>query len=202
MTDLIGMTFPNGYRVERLLGQGGMGAVYEARHTVVAKLRVAIKVLLAEYTHHQVVSARFVQEAIAAGGIDHPNIVKVHAISTLPDGRHYIELEFLEGRDLEAYVDDRGGRIGEQDALTIFLQTCRGLNEAHLAGVVHRDLKPPNIFITSDPNNDILVKLLDFGIAKIRTAGVQAPNAHLTGAESVMGTPAYMAPEQALAPQD
>ncbi len=202
MPDLIGMTFPNGYVVERLLGQGGMGAVYLARHAIIGT-RAVIKVLLAEFASNAVTTARFVQEAIAGARVEHDNIVKVHAISTLPDGRHYIELEFLEGRDLEAYVEDRGGRIGEHDALTIILQVCCGLNAAHVAGVVHRDLKPPNIFITSDSKRELFPKILDFGIAKLRTSGGRVPNALLTGAgaEGAMGTPAYMAPEQALAPR-
>ncbi len=193
---LIGTTI-GGYLVERLLGEGGMGAVYEARHPALGK-RLAIKVLLPEYANHQVVTARFVQEAIVAAHIEHPNIVEVRDTATLPDGRHYIALEFLEGCDLEHYVEDRGNRLGEHDALLILLQVCCGLHDAHLAGVVHRDLKPPNVFITHDRRQPTLVKILDFGIAKIRTS--RRVTALQTNAKSVMGTPEYMAPEQATAP--
>jgi serine/threonine-protein kinase len=193
---LVGTTI-GGYLVERLLGEGGMGAVYEARHPTLGK-RLAIKVLLPEYANHQVVTARFVQEAIVAAHIEHPNIVEVRDTATLPDGRHYIALEFLEGCDLERYVEDRGGRLGEHDALLILLQVCCGLHDAHLAGVVHRDLKPPNIFITHDRRQPTLVKILDFGIAKIRTS--RPTTALQTNAKSVMGTPEYMAPEQATSP--
>ncbi|MCE9574540.1 MAG: protein kinase [Deltaproteobacteria bacterium] len=196
MSSLVGTTI-GGYLVERLLGEGGMGAVYEARHPALGK-RLAIKVLLPEYANHQVVTARFVQEAIVAAHIEHPNIVEVRDTATLPDGRHYIALEFLEGCDLEHYVEDRGNRLGEYDALLILLQVCCGLHDAHLAGVVHRDLKPPNVFITHDRRQPTLVKILDFGIAKIRTS--RRATALQTNAKSVMGTPEYMAPEQATAP--
>ena len=199
---LLGQTVGS-YRVERLIGKGGMGAVYLAIHKAIKK-RVALKVLLPEFTARADLSARFVQEAMSAShvlgpnGHTHRNVVEPEDTGTLPDGRHFIMVEFLEGLDLEEYSAQRGGRLAEDEVLAIVFQTCAALYAADRAGIVHRDLKPANLFITRDDAGRQLVKLLDFGIAKVasavRATGVQ------TGAGSVMGSPAYMAPEQVRTP--
>lgn len=204
MTTLVGRKIL-GYEVLRLLGEGGMGAVYEA-HNAELDQRVAIKVLHPHYAKNQQIAARFVQEAIAAARVRqqpdspraHENVVQVIGADQLEDGRHFIVLEFLYGKDLEAWLaDPHRGPVPVDVAAAIALQVCAALNAAHLAGIVHRDLKPPNVFITSSPRLPQFVKLLDFGIAKLksdlRATGVQ------TGAV-VMGTCQYMAPEQAETP--
>lgn len=182
-----------------------MGAVYEA-HSAELDKRVAIKVLHPHYAKNRQIAARFVQEAIAAARVRqqpdsphvHENVVQVIGADQLEDGRHFIVLEFLYGKDLEAWLaDPHRGPVPVDVGAAIALQVCAALNAAHRAGIVHRDLKPPNVFITSSPRLPQFVKLLDFGIAKLksdlRATGVQ------TGAV-VMGTCQYMAPEQAEAP--
>lgn len=199
------------YRVEKLIGKGGMGAVYLATHQTLGR-RVAFKVLLPEYTARADISARFVQEAVSAShvvgpnGKTHRNVAEAIDTGTLPDGRHFIMVEYLEGCDLETYAAHRG-RLAEDEVLSFVVQTCAALYAAHAATdpttkrptpIVHRDLKPANLFLTRDDTGRPLVKLLDFGIAKVASAmrgtGIQ------TGAGLVMGSPAYMAPEQARAP--
>jgi len=204
MAELVGRKIL-GYEVLRLLGEGGMGAVYEAHNAELDK-RVAIKVLHPHYAKNRQIAARFVQEAIAAARVRqqpdsphaHENVVQVIGADQLEDGRHFIVLEFLYGKDLEAWLaDPHRGPVPVDVGAAIALQVCAALNAAHRAGIVHRDLKPPNVFITSSPRLPQFVKLLDFGIAKLksdlRATGVQ------TGAV-VMGTCQYMAPEQAEAP--
>ncbi len=199
------------YRVEKLIGKGGMGAVYLATHQTLGR-RVAFKVLLPEHTARADISARFVQEAVSAShvlgpnGKTHRNVAEPVDTGTLPDGRHFIMVEYLEGCDLETYAAQRG-RLAEDEVLAFTVQTCAALYAAHVATdpktrrptpIVHRDLKPANLFLTRDDTGRPLVKLLDFGIAKVASAmrgtGIQ------TGAGLVMGSPAYMAPEQARAP--
>lgn len=188
-----------GYIVEKLLGEGGMGQVYMARNPRIDE-RIAIKVLHPELTNASEIRDRFVQEAIAAAKVKHPNVVEVRDVATLPDGSVYISLEYLEGMDLEKYLAQRGGRLAESDVLLIMGQVCFALHEAHLKGIVHRDLKPANVFITSDRERDTLVKLLDFGIARIKGALKQASGT-MTGERQVLGTPTYMAPEQVTSPR-
>jgi serine/threonine-protein kinase len=200
------------YRVGKLIGKGGMGAVYLATHQTIGK-QVALKVLLPDLTARADISARFIQEAISAAhvrgpnGRTHRNVVEPVDTGTLPDGQHFIMVEYLDGCDLEQYTEARGGRLAEDEVLAIGFQTCAALHAAHtakdphtqqLSPIVHRDLKLANLFITRDDTGRQLVKLLDFGIAKVagavRATGIQ------TGAGTVMGSPAYMAPEQVRAP--
>lgn len=199
------------YRVEKLIGKGGMGAVYMATHQTLGR-RVAFKVLLPEYTARADISARFVQEAVSAShvigpnGKTHRNVAEAIDTGSLPDGRHFLMVEYLEGCDLETYAAHRG-RLAEDEVLSFVAQTCAALYAAHTTTdpttkrptpIVHRDLKPANLFLARDDAGRPLVKLLDFGIAKVASAmrgtGIQ------TGAGLVMGSPAYMAPEQARAP--
>lgn len=208
---LVGQLVGN-YRVGKLIGKGGMGAVYLATHQTIGK-QVALKVLLPDLTARADISARFIQEAISAAhvrgpnGRTHRNVVEPVDTGTLPNGQHFIMVEYLDGCDLEQYVNAIGGRLAEDEVLAIAFQTCAALHAAHtakdphtqqLAPIVHRDLKLANLFMTRDDTGRQLVKLLDFGIAKVagavRATGIQ------TGAGTVMGSPAYMAPEQVRAP--
>jgi serine/threonine-protein kinase len=191
MEDLLGKLVGS-YRVTQILGQGGMGAVYLAEHPDIGR-KVAIKVLLAEAAARKGLVERFFAEAKAVNLIRHPNIVDVTDISRLPDGRAYLVMEYLEGQSLAKYLADRKA-LSLQEAAGLALQMADALGAAHARGIVHRDMKPDNVILLARPNDIPFVKILDFGIAKLSVGdGGQA-----TQTGSVMGTPAYMSPEQAL----
>jgi len=180
------------YTIVGRLADGGMGTIYAARHPVIGK-KAAIKVISSELCTDPAAVERFVQEARAVNQIGHPNIVDVFAFGTLPDGRSYFVMELLQGESLAARL--RRGRIPVGDAMEIIEQLCRGLRAAHTKGIIHRDLKPDNVFLVAVPGDRPLVKLLDFGIAKLRDADEgQILSTH---AGTLMGTPIYMSPEQA-----
>jgi serine/threonine protein kinase len=194
-----GRVFGN-YRIGEQLGEGGMGAVYRAEHTQLGK-KAAVKVLLEELSNNKDVVARFFNEARAATAIDHPGIVSVFDFGYASDRRAYIVMEFLEGETL-GERRRRLGRLPVPEALIICRQVAGALGAAHARGIVHRDLKPDNIMLVRDP--DVLggqrAKVLDFGIAKLieheeRNADDTLP-AVKTKSGKIMGTPAYMAPEQ------
>ena len=179
------------YQLVRQLGAGGMGEVWEARH-VRTKGRVALKLLLPEMGRYEEALARFQREVEITSGINHPNIVRVSDADKLPDGRPYLVMEFLEGHDLSS-VAATGKPLALALAIEIIEQVAMGLQAAHERGIVHRDLKPANIFVVPLPGTArVLIKILDFGISK----ALDAMNP-LTKTFSVMGTPYYMAPEQA-----
>ncbi len=183
------------YRVSRELGRGGMAAVYEAMNLNIHK-RVAIKLLAGHLTTSQTVVERFLREARAVAQIRSPHICDVYDAGKLDDGTPYLVLELLEGESLyEAMVRDRQMSTGL--TLAIILQVCRGLGKAHETQIVHRDLKPENIFLTVDDDEQLLVKVLDFGLAKFYdpTSTAEVP-ARLTREGAVFGTPVYMSPEQ------
>ncbi|MCA9605174.1 MAG: protein kinase [Myxococcales bacterium] len=175
------------YRVERQIGEGGMGAVYEAEH-IHTKRRVALKVLLDERSR-PTDAARFMREARAASQIGHPGIVEV-LDAGYEGGRPYVALELLEGQTLEDALDE--GELTLAQLRDVMLQVLDALHAAHEAGIVHRDIKPENIFLCEGPEG-LRAKLLDFGIAKT----VEGVDTKLTVTGTVMGTPAYMSPEQA-----
>jgi serine/threonine-protein kinase len=181
------------YQVSAQIGEGGMGTVYAGVHPVIGK-KVAIKVLNAGLSQDLGVVQRFIQEARAVNQIGHRNIVDIFAFGQLPDGRHYFVMEFLSGRSLYA-------RLGQQppmaydEAFSVLLDVCSALAAAHGEGIVHRDLKPDNIFITEAKTGEKMVKLLDFGIAKLLK---QEEGLQRTRTGIAMGTPLYMAPEQCL----
>jgi eukaryotic-like serine/threonine-protein kinase len=180
------------YQITRLLGQGGMGAVWEARHLRLPDKRVVIKVLLLGTTD-PVALARFRREAEIASRLGHPNIVQVLDFNALPDGAPYIVLELLQGETLAARLF-RALPTFDQ-TMAIVAQIGSALAAAHREGIVHRDLKPDNIFLCpTDPDGEVrdVVKILDFGISKIRGAKTV-----LTQDAALIGTPQYMAPEQA-----
>ena len=179
------------YTIVRLLGKGGMGAVYEARHARLGR-RVAIKFLLPELAARAEILRRFENEAVAAGGLEHPNLVAVIDLGRAPDGSPYLVMEFLEGEDCARLVR-RAGPLPTARAVNVVLQACRGVAVAHDAGIVHRDLKPENLFVADAGDGHDQIKVLDFGIAKLRPVDGQA--ATRTG--STFGTTHYMSPEQA-----
>jgi eukaryotic-like serine/threonine-protein kinase len=181
------------YRLVRLLGEGGMGTVYEARHDVIGR-RFAVKFLHAELASHPEILARFRREAQAAGSLENENIAAVTDFGSSPDGAPYIVMEFLEGQDL-AKVLAQTGPLPVQRAAHILIQVCRGLFAAHGRGIVHRDLKPENLLLQTRGDGGDLVKILDFGIAKLKSTEHRPEAATRTGI--TLGTPYYMPPEQA-----
>ena len=181
------------YRIVRLIGEGGMGAVFEARHTSIGR-RVALKFLLARLTKHPEYLARFLREAQAAGAVGSEHIVAVTDLGSAPDGTPYLVMEYLEGEEL-ADVLRREGPMDPARAVRLIIQVCRGLGAAHRQNIVHRDLKPENLMLTRREDGAEWVKLLDFGIAKVRDA-LAAEQGQLTSASAFLGTPHYMAPEQ------
>ena len=179
------------YTVVRILGRGGMGAVYEARHWKLAR-RVAIKFLLPDFAANREVLRRFENEAKAAGGLEHPNLAAVTDFGRADDGSPYLVMEFLEGEDC-AKLLSRQGSLSASRAANIVVQACRGLAVAHKAAIVHRDLKPENLFVTDAGDGSDLIKVLDFGIAKLKVADAGV----VTGTGATFGTAYYMSPEQA-----
>src|SRR5262245_44140874 len=192
--DFIGQTIDGRYVVRALIGEGGMGRVYEAEHVDIGK-RVALKILHPVYTRLPEVVARFRREARAASKIGHPNIVDVTDSGTTGDGSVYFVMEYLEGVEL-ANVIAREGAMDVARALNIGTQVCRALAAAHNAGIIHRDLKPENVFLIVREGTTDFVKILDFGIAKSAEFEEQRKD-RLTHPGMAMGTPEYMAPEQA-----
>jgi serine/threonine protein kinase len=182
---LIGTLIDGRYEVESALGEGGMGVVYGARHRSLDK-RFALKVMRADMAQDAELAARFIQEARAAAAIHHPNVVQITDFGELPNGAPYFVMELLDGQSLSKLLKS-GGPPPFARGVRILKQVAAALAAAHAAGVVHRDLKPDNIHITS---NDV-VKVLDFGVAKVAGAG------RLTRTGMVYGTPHYMSPEQA-----
>jgi serine/threonine-protein kinase len=192
---LIGQVLADRYRVEALLGSGGMGSVYRAEHVHMRK-DVAIKVLHREMTYLPEVVARFEREAVAAARIEHPNVAGAKDFGRLEDGSFYLVLEYVEGRSLRRVLDE-GGAIDPARALHIARQVTSALAAAHAAGIVHRDLKPDNVMLVPRAGEQDAVKVLDFGIAKLSAEDTRDQPA-LTRVGSVFGTPEYMSPEQAV----
>jgi hypothetical protein len=185
------------YTIVRLLGKGGMGAVYEAHHTRLAR-RAAIKFLLPELAARPEILRRFENEAKAAGGLEHPNLVAVIDLGRAGDGAPYLVMEFLDGEDCGSLVR-RMGPLPVPRAANIVLQACHGVAVAHAAGIVHRDLKPENLFLIDAGDGSEQVKVLDFGIAKLRSTVGQVGQVGQdgTGTGLTFGTTYYMSPEQA-----
>jgi hypothetical protein len=184
------------YRVEGKLGEGGMGAVYSAVHPLIGK-KAAIKVLSAALCTDHTQVDRFVQEARSVNQIGHPNIVDIFAFGTLPDGRSYFVMEWLQGESLADRVQRGGLTLAE--AVEILDQSADALEAAHEKKIVHRDLKPDNVFLVAVRGNRQLVKLLDFGIAKLAAA---EGSIQKTATGMMMGTPGYISPEQARGKSD
>jgi eukaryotic-like serine/threonine-protein kinase len=189
----IGSLLAGRYRVESVLGTGGMGKVYKAEHTGIGRM-VAIKVLHSRLGGSKEAAQRFQREAIASGRLDHPNIVNVSDSGQLEDGSLYLVMEALEGEPLgNRLVRDK--RIPWLEALQIIRGVLAGLQHAHDKGVVHRDIKPDNIFLAIK-DGELVIKILDFGIAKLYAGNADDPAT--TRAGLTVGTPAYLSPEQAV----
>lgn len=186
---IVGTTLDSVYYIEKLLGQGGMGAVYKARH-LLRENEVAIKVLHRRFSSQPAYVQRFLVEGKATSKFSHPNAVTVYDMRTTPDGELYLVQEFVGGESLrEEYMKRR--TYPPAEVVEILAPIADALDAAHKSGVVHRDLKPDNIMIERRATGKPVVKLLDLGIAKIRGAASE-----LTAEGSWIGTPAYMAPEQ------
>jgi len=194
----IGRTLGDRYRVTRLLGHGGMGAVFEAHDGTGA--RFALKILGREWAKDDVVTARFAREARAASAVDSQHIVRVHDGGT-EDGCPYLVMDLLAGEDLGARLRRRR-HLSLDEALQVTEQLLEGVVAAHAAGIVHRDLKPDNVLLVDRGGDRSSVTIVDFGMSKIeRPRGGTAP-LPLTGKGVVLGTPLYMSPEQARAQTD
>jgi serine/threonine-protein kinase len=186
---MIGRILDGQYEIEEFIAEGGMGAVYRARHTLLGD-KVAIKILPPEMRRNAEWLKRFQREGQAARRFHHPNSVIVHDLRTSSEGENYLVMEYVEGRTLDAEVAARGGRLSLAEALRIIEPVASVLDAAHAMGVVHRDLKPSNIMITGQGN----IKLLDLGVAKVSDMGAGATSLTMTG--QLLGTPYYMSPEQ------
>lgn len=181
------------YRVQRLIGDGGMGSVFEARHEALGT-DVALKFLHTDLARRPGLAARFAREARVAAAIQSPHVTRVNDVDTTEDGTPFIVMELLQGQSLAAVLSkEPQGRLTVDEAVDFGLQILSGLEAAHARGIVHRDLKPDNVFVTPSPGGPV-IKLFDFGIAKIRES--KEFSRGLTHAGILMGTPEYMAPEQ------
>lgn len=185
----VGTTIDGRYLVERVLGEGGMGLVYRAKHIVLNKL-LAVKVLRPDVSRDEEIITRFRQEAQSASAIGNQHIIDISDFGTLPDGSTYFVMEYLDGADLTKVIEQQSP-LEPSRIIYIAKQLCDALFAAHEAGIVHRDLKPDNIYLIKRGNDTNFVKVLDFGIAK-----VGGTSSKLTRAGQVFGTPHYMSPEQ------
>jgi serine/threonine-protein kinase len=187
---LVGTVLEGAYRITRLIGEGGMGAVYEAVQLRLNK-RVAVKLMARDLAANQEALARFHREAEITSHLGHPHLVTVFDFGQAESGEPYLVMEYLEGEDLDQRLR-RVGRMPIEAVVHVVKQVASALGAAHDQGVVHRDLKPGNVFLLQIPGEPDFAKVLDFGISKMKAARTQ-----LTNASAVMGTPNYMSPEQA-----
>ena len=187
----IGQVLKGSYRIEERLAAGGMGAVYRATQITLER-QVAVKTLLPHLVSTASMVQRFFQEARLASQLSHPNVVSIFDFGNTEDGLFFMVMEYLEGQSLKDLVPESEGLAVEQ-ALSLFEQVCSGVGAAHRRGLVHRDLKPDNVFVTGGQADAGRVKVLDFGIARSVEAGA---NTRLTQSGMLMGTPAFIAPEQ------
>ncbi|HRI70904.1 MAG TPA: protein kinase [Polyangium sp.] len=178
------------YRIEAVLGQGGMGVVVAARHVDLGQ-RYAIKFLLPTGLNHEESVARFLREARASARLQSEHVARVHDVGNMENGAPYMIMEYLEGRDLKAVVREQGPLPADL-AMTYVAQVCDAIAEAHAAGIVHRDLKPANLFLVRRRNGAPCVKVLDFGISK----HIGGEEVDLTSTNATLGSPLYMSPEQ------
>jgi len=190
---MIGRTLGGRYRLERAIGQGGMGTIFEATHTAIGT-KVAVKLLHEPFAEKREPVQRLYREARATGAIGHPSIIKVFDVGETADGIPFLVMELLEGESLGEHVERCGPRpLGF--VLDVGIQMLSALHAAHRAGIIHRDLKSDNIFLLAQAGDEPRIKILDFGISKFTTP--EAESLRLTQTGSVLGTPYYMAPEQA-----
>jgi serine/threonine-protein kinase len=188
------------YRVERILGQGGMGVVVAARH-IQLDTRVAIKFLLPEMLTNREAVGRFAREARAAVKITSEHVARVLDVGTLQTGAPYMVMEFLEGGDLGGWLRQYGALPIEQ-AAEFVLQACVAIADAHALGIVHRDLKPANLFCVRRTDGQLTIKVLDFGISKATDMTASSSGMAMTRSSAIMGSPLYMSPEQMQSPRE
>jgi serine/threonine-protein kinase len=182
------------FRIERRIGQGGMGAVFSAQHEMLGQ-RVAIKLLLSALASNREAVTRFLNEARAAARIEGEHVARVMDVATLEDGRPYMVIEYLEGSDLSAVLEAQGP-LPVALAVDYLLQALEALAQAHARGIIHRDFKPSNLFLAHRLDGSTLVKVLDFGIAKASQPLVIEEGASATQSNAILGSPQYMSPEQ------
>ncbi|MCC6526002.1 MAG: serine/threonine protein kinase [Polyangiaceae bacterium] len=190
---LLGTTLAGSYQIVGMLAEGGMGRVYEARHTRIPGKRLTVKVLHEEFVHRPEALERFQREAEAAAAVPSPFVVRVYDVHRTGDGRPFLVAEYLDGVELGEHLD-AVGKLPTAVAVRVARQLCKGLGAAHRAGIVHRDMKPENVFLTGDLARPV-AKILDFGISRL----AHKTDSRLTQAGAIIGTPAYMSPEQACA---
>lgn len=191
----IGKTIAGKFRILELLGEGGMGLVYRAIQEPIGR-EVALKILHPNLVRDEIILKRFLREAKAASLLTNPNSVVIHDFGQTEDGTLYIAMEYLQGEDLGKRLEK--GPVSYLIAIEIVVQICRALSEAHKKGIIHRDLKPENIILSEADDGSLLVKVLDFGIAKMLASdGNQELDTVVTQANIIIGTPRYMSPEQA-----
>ena len=192
--NLLGQTLDGRYRLDDVLGSGGMGTVYRATHVTIGKT-LAVKVLAQEFAGDDTFRRRFLREAQAVSQISHHNVVEVSDFGVTPTGSLYLVMEFLEGESLSDLLDREGG-LGWRRAKPLVLQVCRALQSAHEKGILHRDVKPENCMRIARPDNPDFIKVLDFGLAKMLMAepGIDVSLSAKGG--GIMGTPEYMSPER------
>jgi serine/threonine-protein kinase len=200
-TSWIGRVLDDRYRVDRLLGEGGMGAVFVAEHLALHK-EVALKVVRAELAGNGEVATRFAREAMATAQFEHPHVASAIDYGTLPEGGAYFVMQLVRGKSLRALLA-RDKKLPWRRVCNLLAQVADALSAAKQSGIVHRDLKPDNILVESREDGSELAKVLDFGIARVAPREGNAPegaqaNRELTRVGTVMGTPGYMAPEQAV----
>ena len=175
------------YRVDRVVGAGGMAVVVAATHTELGE-KVALKIMLPVLAEDPALVTRFRREAKAASSVRSEHVVQVRDVDLLPTGEPFIVMELLEGRDLEQLT--RRGHLTDGDLVAYAVQACLGLADAHARGIIHRDVKPGNLFLTRDDHGEPVVKVVDFGISRVRD------EAALTSVGHVVGSLGYMPPEQ------
>lgn len=192
---MLGTTLADKYLIETEIGRGGMSVVYKGRHELMDRM-VAIKMLQAQLVNDQTSIKRFKQEAKAASCLTHPNVITVYDCDVSPGGQPYLVMDYLVGESL-ADIIKRENHVDQERALNIFIQACDALEHAHLKGVLHRDLKSSNIMLVDFEGKTDVVKVVDFGIAKLMpSSGKQSQNLTQTG--EIFGSPIYMSPEQCL----
>ncbi len=193
-SSLIGKVIAGKYEIISFLGEGGMSSVFCAKDLVINRT-IALKILLALRSVDDRSLLRFQKEAMAAGRLNHPNIVQLHDVGTHDDGTPYLVMDYVPGVTLSQRLQNCG-QLPVLEALRLFVQVCDALDHAHSNGVIHRDIKPSNLLVTSAPDGHEIIKILDFGIAKVWDDALSGQQATRTG--EVFGSPLYMSPEQAV----
>ena len=188
------------YRIERVLAQGGMGVVVVANHEALGQ-RVAIKLLLPEAAGSGAALARFLREAQSAAQIQSPHVCRVFDVGSLPSGQPYMVMELLQGADLATELEQRR-TLPVTEAVGHVIEALDAIVDAHHRGIVHRDIKPANLFLCRRDDGRVSVKVLDFGISKIDPRAGSAPSFQLTTTQALLGSPAYMSPEQVRSTKD